>query len=564
MGRGVVRHLWVAVLCAIIDTAAELISMRYMRALDPKRHITRYRFVIASIFVMELAYSLPAVLIWQIDDAYAKAFAVGLIMTTMMQLISSRTIHAPLGISGLAAVTATALVGNAAYWLGRADAMGLTFSTVIAVTCAAYTYVSMLSNNRMHQAAAQDRKIALESDKSKTRFLAQMSHELRTPLNAILGMGHAEHRRSKDALSQNRLSVLISAAEGLSTILDDILDISAIEAGRLPIRPKSAKPQREVAATLALFQPGIASAGLWLTQDIDANLDNDWMFDPQRLRQCMSNLLSNALKNTAQGGIHVSAQLVMRAIGTPLLCVEITDTGPGIPDKLHKTLFEPFSQDRATKEGTQSNGLGLSICRNMAQQMGGDLTLASNRPGQTGARFILTLQLQPAQQNEPADLGLAPQNALPNELNNALQTPPQQELRNTSRTAGLNVLVVDDIATNRLVASTYLRMLGATMIEAESGAQALEVLGKMTPDLILLDMNMPGMNGLETLEKIRGLPGQIGKVPVIAMTANAMADHRTLYAANGVDGYLAKPINPARIEAEITAVLAKSIRPRPR
>ena len=123
------------------------------------------------------------------------------------------------------------------------------------------------------------------------------------------------------------------------------------------------------------------------------------------------------------------------------------------------------------------------------------------------------------------------------------------------------MLVVDDIATNRLVASTYLRMLGATMIEAESGAQALEVLAGTIPDLILLDMNMPEMNGLETFAKIRALPGPIGTVPVIAMTANAMADHRALYVSSGVDGYLAKPINPARIEAEINAVLDKTTGP---
>ncbi|WP_197082896.1 response regulator [Pseudorhodobacter ferrugineus] len=553
--------LWVSLLCTFVDIGCELVTMRYMRALDPKRHRWRYRFVLACTFVMQLAYAIAPALIWQMNDEYAKAFAVGLVMATLMQLISARTIHMPFGYSGFAAATTAILIGNTNYWLMQSDYHGLAFSTLAAIGGLAYTLIAMLSNNRLHRSAALDRKAALESNKAKSRFLTQMSHELRTPLNAILGMGHAEQRRSKDALSQNRLSVLISAAEGLSTILDDILDMSAIEAGRLPIRPQPAKPQREIAATLALFQPAIASAGLWLTQDVGPRLDEVWMFDPQRLRQCMSNLLSNALKNTAQGGIHVSAQMVLRASEAPLLCVEIADTGPGIPTAMHKTLFEPFSQNRKPKAGADSNGLGLSICRTMAQQMGGDLAIAPNRPGQSGARFILTLQLGAAPPAPEANPPLIP--APPNQARAHAGTPMRPvggtEAGGTSqKSAGLCVLVVDDIATNRLVASTYLRMLGATMIEAESGAQALAVLAGMTPDLILLDMNMPEMNGLETLAKIRALPAPAGKVPVIAMTANAMADHRDLYLSSGVDGYLAKPINPARIEAEIKAVLDKA------
>lgn len=559
--------LWVSLLCIFVDIGGELITMRYMRALDPKRHPPRYRFVLACTFLMQLAYAVPPALIWQIDNDYAKAFAVGLVMTTLMQLISARTIHMPFGYSGFAAVAAAILIGNTRFWVTQGDYHGLAISTLAVIGGLAYTMIAMLSNNRLHRAAALDRKAALESNKAKSRFLAQMSHELRTPLNAILGMGHAEQRRSKDALSQNRLTVLISAAEGLSTILDDILDMSAIEAGRLPIRPQPAKPQREIAATLALFQPGIAAAGLWLTQDVGPRLDEVWMFDPQRLRQCMSNLLSNALKNTAQGGVHVSAQMVLRASEAPLLCVEIADTGPGIPTAMHQSLFEPFSQNRRPKAGANSNGLGLSICRTMAQQMGGDLTIAPNRPGQNGARFILTLQLgAPPPETETAPIPALPkgtradaETAAPIAGGTAGGTAVRAAVGATSKKpAGLAVLVVDDIATNRLVASTYLRMLGATMIEAESGAQALEVLASMTPDLILLDMNMPEMNGLETLAKIRALPAPAGKVPVIAMTAHAMADHRDLYLSSGINGYLAKPINPARIEAEIKAVLDKT------
>lgn len=535
--------VWIVILCILGNVTGDVLSMRYMRALSPTRHPVRYRSVMALVFLREFSYTLSAAFVWQHPENYGHSLAVGMIMAQLLQLAMVRAIHIPFGYVGMSAIALLTFASNTYYWT-RVDinTTGLLVSTIAASAAFAYTLLTMRANHRLHSNFATDRAEALAGDKAKSRFLAQMSHELRTPLNAIMGMGHAELRRNRDALSQNRLSVLISAAEGLSTILDDILDMSAIEAGQLPIRPQLVAPKTEIAASLALFQPGIAEAGLELTQDIGAHLDRDWKLDPQRLRQCMTNLMSNAIKNTPQGGIHVSAYLLPQLDGASMLCVEVADSGPGIPSNLHRSVFEPFSQSRKAKPGAESNGLGLSICRAMARQMGGDLTIGPNVPGKSGARFILTLAMEVA----PADASQTPQREQA-----MLQSPKPG-------TAGLKVLVIDDIATNRLVASTYLRMLGATMIEADSGAQALEILEASQPDLVLLDMNMPGMNGLETLEKIRALPGAAGKLPVIAMTADAMAEHRAKYLTSGVDGYLAKPINPARIEAEIKAVLDKA------
>lgn len=534
--------IWIVILCILGNVTGDVMSMRYMRALSPSRHPLRYRIVMALVFLREFSYTLSAALVWQHSENYGHSLAVGMIMAQLLQLAMVRAIHIPFGDVGISAIAALTLASNTYYWTHvDINTAGLVISTIAALAAFAYTLITMRANHRLHSNFAADRAEALAGDKAKSRFLAQMSHELRTPLNAILGMGHAELRRNRDALSQNRLSVLISSAEGLSTILDDILDMSAIDAGRLPIRPQVVVPKSEIAATLALFQPGIAEAGLELTQDIGTNLDRDWKLDPQRLRQCLTNLMSNAIKNTTEGGIHVSAYLMPQLNGSSLLCVEVADSGPGIPSNLHRSVFEPFSHSRKAKPGSESNGLGLSICRAMARQMGGDLTIAPNVPGKSGARFILTLMLGAAP--------VVPPDPQPN--------PAKQSSSNSQKpgTAGLKVLVIDDIATNRLVASTYLRMLGATMIEAESGAQALEILGVMQPDLVLLDMNMPEMNGLETLQKIRALPGAAGKLPVIAMTADAMAEHRAKYLASGVDGYLSKPIHPARIEAEIKTVL---------
>ncbi|MDN5789210.1 ATP-binding protein, partial [Pseudorhodobacter sp.] len=291
-------------------------------------------------------------------------------------------------------------------------------------------------------------------------------------------------------------------------------------------------------------------------RDISAALCQPLMLDPQRLRQCLSNLLSNALKNTPDGGIHVSAQLSPSSPGQSLLRIEVTDTGPGIPAQQHSRIFEPFARANLTGASARSpsgsaiagNGLGLSICRAMAQQMGGDLTLSPDSTEGRGARFILTLRVEPATDNT-APLHTPPEPAIAG--GTETPSPPGEGIAN------LRVLVVDDIATNRLVAATYLWTLGATMQEAASGDEALEILQTHVPDLLLLDMQMPGMTGLQTLARIRALPGSAGKVPVIAMTADAMAEHRKSYLSAGVDGYLAKPITAERIMAEIAKVMDK-------
>ncbi|WP_050528547.1 response regulator [Pseudorhodobacter aquimaris] len=526
---------WFSILAIVINLGAEFLSMSFMRGLDPARQPRRYAFVIGCMFLVHFSFCLPSALIWQQNVHNAKAFSVGLVMATLMQLISARTVHLPFGYTGLWAVVLSTVFGNTYYWLQLRDFYGLGLTSLAIFCGGAYTLFAMHTSHRLHRDSALDRQAALDSNSAKSRFLAQVSHELRTPLNAILGMGHAELRRNRDALGKTRLSVLIASAEGLSTLLDDILDMSAIEAGSLPIRPETVCPSQEITSTLALYQPAISEAGLTLGQSIDKSLDKFWQLDPQRLRQCLSNLLSNALKSTKQGGIQIFAVTETDADGMAVLRIDIYDSGPGIPPHLHDKVFEPFCTNHPSPAGVSGSGLGLSITRTLARQMGGDLVIVPNRAEQRGAHLALTLRMTHAEVQPAAPAPLP------------------------ATTAGLTVLVVDDVTTNRLVAATYLRMLGAKMLEAASGAEALEILERSNPDLVLLDMNMPDMSGLETLAKIRTLPGDIASLPVIAMTADAMAEHRAYYLASGLDGYLAKPITPTRIEAEVAAVLGKTI-----
>ena len=584
--------LWAVLAFASVNLATEMLSMRLMWGLDPRVHVGRHRAVLGLNFLMELGFALAPVMVWHSENLYAKPFAAGMVMITLLQVATVRALHLPIGIAGFIGVAAAVLPGNAAYWIGAGDVTGLAISSVCILGALAYSLVALLSNHRLNAESASARRKALAGERAKSQFLAQMSHELRTPLNAILGMGHAELRRNRDPLSQQRLAVLMASAEGLSAILDDILDLTAIQEGRMPIRQRSIRPRREIEATLALFQPGIDAAGLILRSRIDDRLDDAAMIDPNRLRQCLSNLLSNALKHTAEGTIQVTADRREAEEGSSLLQIEVADSGGGIPRHLHEVVFEPFcnapdlprpstrpkaapapgSEKRDMTHPppfpTQSNGLGLSISRALARQMGGDLVIlpAGAEPpgdrmaeaGLRGAVFRLTLALAPVPLSDDAAGG---------------SDPDSDDLSGTGRTAqpgaspgepeihlpdlGLRVLVVDDIATNRLVASTYLRMLGASMIEAASGEEALAHLAGDLPDLVLLDMNMPGMDGRETVQRIRGLPGPAGRIAVIAMTADALSEHRAAYLSSGLDGYLTKPLNPERMAAEIAAVLAR-------
>ena len=499
------------VMAALVNLAAEVGSYLLMRdvptLLSSK---TRHWGVVACTFVLEACFVLPPALMWQLDNPLLKALAVGTAISTMMHVSTVRAIHLPMGLSGALAIAITVLGSNVIYWSDKNDLTSMAVSTLCALICLGYFLSALLSNNRLHHETMSNWAEAESANAAKSRFLAQMSHELRTPLNAILGMGHAERARQTDPITRARLDLLIDSAAGLGVLLDDILDLSAVQEGRLPIRPEAIEPRAILMATVALFRPQAEAAGLRLDLITDPNLPAFAKADGRRLRQCVSNILSNAIKYTDRGSVRLSARMTAENI----LQIDVQDTGQGVPDDLRDRLFEPFTRGPGQQAGS---GLGLTISRTLARRMGGDLVLVP-QPG--GARFCLTLPLGPA---EPPAASLPP---APLDL------------------AGRLILVVDDIATNRLVAATYLRMFGAEVAEAESGEVALRMLALSQPSAILLDMNMPGLSGVETLRRLRQAEAGRHRTPVIAMTADATDDHRRAYLAAGLDGYVAKPLSP--------------------
>ena len=511
--------LWICIVAFSIDQIAARLSVALMHQIDPQQQRARYAAVILAIFVTEIAFSIPVLMIWQLDAPYAKALAVGLICTTTFQIASVRSLHLVFGIVALSTVMTTSLIGNAIYWQGLGDGTGLTVSTIAILAASAYFASAMVSGHNLHSELNSRGVAAQAASLAKGRFIAQISHELRTPLNAIIGMGLAEQAEARTAAAADRMDVLVSSAKGLAVILDDILDISALEGKGVTIRPRPVSPATELAHTVALFRPQFDAAQLKLVFICAPNLPKLAMIDPSRLRQCLSNLLSNALKFTAAGQVMLNASMC-----GDMLRIDVQDSGRGIDKELTDQLFVYFQRGRDAQSGT---GLGLAISRGLARQMGGDLALI---PSAQGAHFRLSVLATTVLETSPSVMALLPSNMQP-----------------------LQVLVVDDIATNRLVATTYLRGLGLNTTEAASGAEALLMIQKQPPDLIFLDMNMPEMTGLECFNRIRQI--SMDWIPVLAMTANADLLHRQHYAVAGLDGFLAKPLTPESVRAALLPYL---------
>ncbi len=535
---------WV-VFCAAVNYLGEAVFLALAQGLEPDKDKNRFRLSLFVLFIVDLSFATPAVLSWHAPSPYAMAFSVGMIAAALLHTTTVRAIYLPSGTTGLLALGTVLVASNIQYYLVKGGAGLLALTLLCSALAVFYGFFTMRGTNLLHRAARQDQVAAQSANAAKDRFLAQISHELRTPLNAIVGIGHAEARRVTDPLSQERLGVLISSAEGLATILDDLLELSALQSGEAVLRPKAISPRQEIKAALALFRPSIEEAGLTLYCDIDAAVPGLIVLDPQRLRQCLSNLLSNALRHTRRGWIYVHGTCASDAAGSYLV-IHVADAGEGLLPEQRPHVFEPFTRgSRAAGSGT-GRGLGLAISRALARQMGGDLELSPSgyiavpkhlaAQWARGASFRLTLGYL----------------AAPNALDSAVPVP---YLQDAGSLAEKTFLIVDDIASNRLVARAYCMALGVRCLDVASGPEALVALREARIDLVLLDMMMPEMDGIAAFRAIRALAGAAGKVPVIALTADTLDSQRCAYLKQGLDGYIAKPFSPEKLAQECLRVL---------
>ena len=372
---------------------------------------------------------------------------------------------------------------------------------------------------------SHSRDEAEAASRAKSRFLAVMSHELRTPVNGVIGMTHAMRTTRLTPEQQRYIEVIAGSGESLMVLISDILDLSKIEAGKLELDPQPFCLPDLVESAVSLWTGTTTEKGLALSCSVSRDLPRWVTGDPVRLRQVITNLVSNAVKFTATGEIRVVAEPGPEG----QVRIAVADTGTGIAPEVQAKLFSEFTQADASTAGRfGGTGLGLAISRNLCRMMGGDLTVQSELG--LGSCFTATAVLPPAEAPEVVETD-----------------------EGDGDMGGLRVLAVDDNPTNRAVITALVQAFGLEIVTAESGEVAIEALGQNDYDLVLMDINMPGMDGPATLRAIRAGEGGQADIPIVALTAEAMSGDRERYLGLGFDGYLTKPISPPALLETLAA-----------
>jgi signal transduction histidine kinase/ActR/RegA family two-component response regulator len=385
------------------------------------------------------------------------------------------------------------------------------------------------------------KQMAEAASAAKTAFLANMSHEIRTPLNGVLGIAQSLAQDDLTPEQRSKVDTLADCGRTLMTVVNDILDMSKIEAGKVSITPLDIEIRGGIARVVELFRPKAAEKGLDISLQMDPSFPSHIRLDPVRTRQCLTNLISNAIKFTETGGITVSVRLRSERSGLDME-MTVADTGIGMTEEQVSRLFSDFMQaDASTTRRFGGTGLGLAITRRLARLMGGDVTVESS-PGK-GSTFRLWFAVEKASSQAPDDVPVA-----------ASKAPA--ELR------GRRVLLTDDNPINRKVAQMFMKPFGLVVVEAANGEEALIRLATQPFDLVLMDIHMPVMDGCEAVKRIRASQAQWSNIPVIALTADAMPGDDVRYLSMGMTGYVAKPIDQRELFSAINAALVSQPRRR--
>ena len=368
----------------------------------------------------------------------------------------------------------------------------------------------------------QRRRAAEEASAAKTQFLATMSHEIRTPMNGVLGMAEVLRTTGLSPKQGKMLDIIQKSGVALMEIIDAVLDLAKIEAGRLTLAREPFEVARVCEEVASLFSGAAAAKGITLAVEIDPALPPRHVGDAGALRQVLSNLVGNAVKFTDHGAITVTARALPKGFE-----ISVRDTGIGIPREAQERVFDSFEQaDASTTRRFGGTGLGLAIVRRLTEAMGGAVSVQST-PG-SGSVFHIVLPLEPRRaMGEAAD---------------AQNGAVQGQLR-----AGLHVLVAEDNAVNQIVTGAMLRNLGCTVTMVEDGRAAVAAAASEPFDIAFLDVAMPGMNGYEAARAIRAaeaaaVEGGPAPLPLVALSAHAMAEQREEGLRAGMDAFLTKPV----------------------
>jgi signal transduction histidine kinase/CheY-like chemotaxis protein len=390
------------------------------------------------------------------------------------------------------------------------------------------------------------RDAAEQANLAKGAFLANMSHEIRTPLHAILGLSEVLQRETTDPQARDRLTLVAQASDHLLTLINNVLDMSKIESGKFELAAVEMRIGDIFTRVLSMLHEEAQRKGLTLAGELEVDANQRVLGDPTRLTQVLLNFTANALKFTHTGSVTLRCQPLQGDVHSSMFRFEVQDTGIGVSPADQARIFEPFEQADTVTHKRASSGLGLTINRLLVRAMGGEVGLQSAPGG--GSLFWCTARLPPA----PAAADAA-------ELaNNVDHEDFIQRLKGSL--AGATLLVVDDNEVNRIVVREQLKLVGLEADEAQDGLRAVEMAKRADYDLILMDVQMPTLDGIEATRQIRTID-RYRNIPIIALTADAFKADRQRVMDAGMSDHLAKPLQARQLYAALAQWLAPSRHP---
>lgn len=433
------------------------------------------------------------------------------------------------GISDAYEVTATTKSGEVKWWLisgaPRYNDSGELMGSI-------GIHLDITDRKKLELELNEAREVAERSVRTKEAFLANMSHEIRTPMNAIIGMGRQLEKTDLKEQQRLFLNTINMAADHLLVLINDILDISKIEAGKLELDSATFDIRELMQNIVRIMQPRAEENGLELTVEMDERVPSILVGDSHRINQVLLNLLSNAVKFTEKGGVTIKSQLQRVMDQTYVVDFTIRDTGIGITPDFLNSIFDKFSQeDRTTARKYGGTGLGMAITKELVELMDGQISISSKKD--IGTEILITI---PLKAGSKADL-----------------PEVKQDFSNTTSLKGVRILLAEDNEMNRLVANTVLENYDVIITEVKNGAEAVKAMKNGEFDVVLMDVQMPVMNGMEATEAIR--KDLKLNTPIIALTANAIKGDSDKYLAIGMNAFVSKPFEESDLVNAIASVL---------